>query len=112
LAIDEGFTQRLLKKGSWPDQLCSDLCRYTHSRPDSDGALWKSNGPVYNTAAIDLTFKMSLSTNAVGYLLMKLGRPPFRLADSSRILFELAWMPGHGELRKAFDQLYSEAQRL
>lgn len=109
-AVVSEETQWFLKKDSWPDQLYSDLCRYTHSRPGaSDGTLWESNGPVYNGAAIELTFKMSLSTYAVGYLLTKLGRSNSRLADSSRILFELDWMPGHGELRKAFDQLYSEA---
>jgi hypothetical protein len=43
----------LLQKGGFPARTFRDLCWFTHSRPDaSDGALWQSNGPVYNNAAL------------------------------------------------------------
>ena len=96
----------LVKQDSWPEQLYYDLCRYAHSRPDaSDGMLWQSNGPVYNEAAINLTFELSLSAYATGYLLTKIGRPDFQLADSSRVIFERQLFPTHNQMHKAFGQL-------
>jgi len=84
------------------------LCNYTHSRPDaSDGALWQSNGPVYNNEAIRLTFFTTLSVFAMCYLLVRLARPEFAIPEDSDILFELEWMPNHPELVRAFTQLYA-----
>jgi hypothetical protein len=80
-----------------------DLCRYTHSRPDaSDGALWQSNGPVCNNAGVQLVFKTSLSVYAMCYLLVRIGRPTFKLPNHSRILFELDWLQDRAKLVKAF----------
>ncbi|CAB3773915.1 MULTISPECIES: hypothetical protein [Burkholderia] len=83
------------------------LCNYTHSRPDaSDGALWQSNGPVYNSQAIKLTFLTTLSVYALSYLLIRLARPNFTMPEDSSILFELDWMPDHQTLVRAFSDLY------
>ncbi|WP_456827020.1 hypothetical protein [Bradyrhizobium sp. USDA 4518] len=86
------------------------LCNYTHSRSDSsDGALWESNGPVYNNAAIRLTFFTTLSVVATCYLLVRLARRGFSMPKDSDILFELDWMPHHAELVRAFTELYGKS---
>ena len=96
-----------LKQGAWPLTLYYDLSRYTHSRPDgSDGALWESNGPVYKGFAIQLTFEMHLCVFAINYLLTKIARPNFQLPDTSRIVFELEWLPGHTDVQRAFGNLF------
>jgi hypothetical protein len=96
-----------VKADAWPEQLYYDLCRYTHSRPDaSDGALWESNGPVYNGFAIGLTFRMSLCVYAACYLLAKIGRTSLIVPSDSMIVFELDWLPGHAETARAFKQLF------
>jgi len=88
------------------------LCNYTHSRPDaSDGALWQSNGPVYNNAAIALTFQTTLSVYALGYLLLRLARPDFVMPEDSDILFELDWMPDYSLLVRGFTDLYGKKPR-
>lgn len=86
------------------------LCNYTHSRPDaSDGALWQSNGPVYNNQAITLTFFNTMSVYAMCYLLVRLARGNFLMPADSSILFELNWMPDHVPLAQAFTELYGIA---
>lgn len=86
------------------------LCNYTHSRPDaSDGALWQSNGPVYNNSAIRLTFFTTLLVVAECYLLVRLARRGFVMPEDSNILFELDWMPDHKELVRAFTEIYGQA---
>jgi len=86
------------------------LCNYTHSRPDaSDGALWQSNGPVYDNQAIKLTFFNTMSVYAMCYLLVRLARGNFLMPADSNILFELDWMPDHVPLVQAFTELYGIA---
>jgi hypothetical protein len=100
--------------GSWvleddkaPARMFRDLCGFTHSRPDaSDGALWESNGPVYKDEVIKLTFDASLRVYAICYLLVRIGRPRFKLPKDSQIIFELDWLQDHAELLKAFHELY------
>ena len=85
------------------------LCNFTHSRPDSsDGALWESNGPVFNQKAVMLTFFTALSTYAICYLLVRIARPGFKLPTDSRILFEEDWMLNRTGLIRAFEELYKE----
>jgi hypothetical protein len=85
------------------------LCNYTHSRPNSsDGALWQSNGPVYNDEAIRLTFFATLNVYAVCHLLVRLARPDFTMPEGSNILFELDWMPNYVKLVQAFTELYGK----
>ncbi len=101
------------RAGSWllegdkvPARTYRRLCGFTHSRPDSsDGALWQSNGPVYNNMAIKLTFDAALVVYATCYLLVKIGRPDFELSADSRILFELDWLGDHAELARAYADL-------
>lgn len=88
------------------------LCNYAHSRPDaSDGALWQSNGPVYNNEAIRLTFFTTLSVYAMCYLLVKVVRRDFVMPEDSNILFELDWMSDYAQLVRAFTELYRKAPR-
>lgn len=85
----------ILKPNGSIEALYNELCAYTHSRPDaSDGKLWESNGPIYVTAAVNLVFELQVSTYAVCYLLVKLGRPSLVLPTASSFLFttpELLW---------------------
>jgi len=97
----------LFAKGTFPAATYADLCRFTHARPDaSDGALWQSNGPVYNGKAILKVFEFSLDVYSISYLLVKVGRPDFVLPEDSQILFELEWMTHHADSLKAYRQLY------
>jgi hypothetical protein len=102
----------LLDHDKFPAKTFRDLCRFTHSRLDaSDFALWRSNGPVYNNAAIKLVFDTSLQVYVICYLLVKLGRPAFKLPKHSRILFELDWLQGHAEMVRAFRELGELSQQ-
>ncbi len=83
--------------------------RRLQPRPDSsDGALWRSNGPVYAHEAMMLTFFTALSVYATCYLLARIARPSFVLPPGSRILFEEDWVPNRSGAAKAFGQLYGE----
>lgn len=85
------------------------LCNYSHSRPDaSDGALWKSNGPIYDSEAARLTLFTTLSVYAICYLLIRLARSNFVVPEDSNILFELDWMPDYQLLRRAYTDLYGK----
>jgi hypothetical protein len=98
----------LFTKTAFPALIYADLCRFTHARPDaSDGALWKSNGPVYDGEAILIAFKLSLDVYSLCYLLVKVGRPDFVLPENSTILFELEWMTYHADILKAYHELYT-----
>jgi hypothetical protein len=99
----------LLADEEFPDKTFRQLCSFTHSRPDSsDGALWRSNGPVYVHEAMMLTFFTALSVYAICYLLVRIARPSFALPPDSRILFEEDWVPNRPGIAKAFEQLYNE----
>src|SRR5258708_1091334 len=88
------------------------LCNYAHSRPDaSDGALWQSNGPVYNNEAIRLTFCTTLTVYATCYLLVRMARRNFVMPEDSDILFELDWMPDYSQLVHAFTDFYGRKPR-
>ena len=100
----------LLADGELPGKTFQQLCNFTHSRPDlSDGALWRSNGPVYAHEAVMLTFFTTLSVYAICYLLVRIARPAFDLPEDSRILFEEDWVPGRECIAKAFEQLFRES---
>ena len=76
----------LLADEELPSKTFQQLCNFTHSRPDlSDGALWRSNGPVYAYEAVMLTFFTTLSVYAICYLLVRIARPAFVLPEDSRI---------------------------
>jgi hypothetical protein len=99
----------ILADDEFPAKTFRQLCSFTHSRPDSsDGALWRSNGPVYVHEAMMLTFFMTLSVYAICYLLVRIARPGFALPGDSRILFEEDWVPNRSDIAKAFEELYGE----
>jgi hypothetical protein len=107
LRADQG--KWLFAKGEFPEQTFRELCNFTHSRPDSsDGALWRSNGPVYVNEAIMGTFFMTVSVYAICYLLVRIARPKFVLPKDSRIVFEEDWVPNRKGIAEAFEQLYGE----
>lgn len=107
LRADQG--KWLLATSEFPERTFRELCNFTHSRPDSsDGALWRSNGPVYVNEAIMRTFFMTVSVYAICYLLVRIARPKFVLPKDSRIVFEEDWVPNREGIAKAFEQLYGE----
>jgi len=71
-----------------------------------DGALWQSNGPVYDAEAFMLAFATALSVFAMCYLLVRIARRDFVMPADSKILFELDWIPNYKELVRAFTHLY------
>jgi hypothetical protein len=53
----------VLKPGNWPEALYEELCRFTHARPDaSDGTIWRSNGPIYVSAAFSAVYELQMTT--------------------------------------------------
>lgn len=99
----------LVADDEFPDKTFRQLCNFTHSRTNSsDGALWKSNGPVYAHEAVMLTFYTAVSVYAICYLLVRIARPDFALPPDSRILFEEDWVANREGIAKAFAQLYGE----
>jgi len=85
------------------------LCNYAHSRPDcSDGALWESNGPVYNPDGFRLTYFTALAVYAASYLLARLGRATFVLPNAAKILFEVDRLPEHETLARAHSELFNK----
>jgi hypothetical protein len=74
-------------------------------------ALWHSNGPVYNNAAIELAFFSSLSVYAQCYLLIRVARPHHTMPEGSDILFELDWMPDYAPLVRAYTDLCGKPPR-
>ena len=106
-SLPKGMAKWMFDDGGLLAAMYQGLCNYTHSRPNaSDGALWQSNGPVYNKDAIQLTFLSSLSVYAICYLLVRLARPDSVMPEDSDILFELDWMPDYAPLVQAFTDLY------
>jgi hypothetical protein len=98
-----------LADGAFPAKTFQQLGNFTHSRPNSsDGALWESNGPVYNHHAAMLTLFTTLSVYAICYLLVRIARSDFALPPDSRFLFEEDWVPNREGIARAFEQLYKE----
>lgn len=72
------------------NSLYEDLSGYSHARPDSsDGAMWRSNGPVYVGSVFNAVFELQTFTYAACYLMVKTGRPSFALPPTSSFIFEL-----------------------
>ena len=97
----------LVADGQFPDKTFHELCNFTHSRPDSsDGALWKSNGPVYAHKVMMDAFFTTVSVYAICYLLVRIARQNFALPPDSQIIFEDDWVPNRLDVTRAFKQLY------
>ena len=98
----------LLEHDGWALAAYYQMCGYTHSRPkSSDGDLWQSNGPVYNATAISQVTDFQLSTYACCYLLIRIGRPQFRLGKESRALFETVEFSRSVDARRSYAELYA-----
>jgi len=106
-SLRKGQAKWLFEKDGNLAQIFKKLCSYTHSRPDaSDGALWQSNGPVYNNEAIRLVVHTALDVYAYCHLLVRIARPNEPLPKDSEILYELDWMTNHHELVKGYTELF------
>ena len=49
--------------------------------------MWKSNGPIYVTEALDKVFTLRVTTYAASFVLAKVGRPKLDLPKSCEFLF-------------------------
>jgi hypothetical protein len=77
-------SQLVFTPGGWLEMFYQELCAYAHCRPDaSDGEMWASSGPVYDTGAFNKVFQLQLSTYGACYVLAKVGRPRLVLEKSS-----------------------------
>ena len=83
-----GRPQQAFKPTGWLDALYDKLCGYAHARPDAnDGAMWRSNGPIYVNDAFNQVYQLQVSAFATCYVFVKVGRPRFVLPSSSGFLF-------------------------
>jgi hypothetical protein len=102
----------MLKPNGWLEVLYQELCAYTHSRPDSsDGEMWRSNGPIYVTAAFNLVFQLQASTYAASYVLMKVGRPSLTLPKDSEFLFKSPKLLWRDDIASSYRTLCSDSGR-
>jgi hypothetical protein len=75
-------------QGGWARRLYSELSDYSHTRPGfSNVDMWASNGPIYVQEAFVSFTEMYLQTSALGFLLVKLGRPGFLLPQDALPVF-------------------------
>jgi hypothetical protein len=50
-----------------------EFCVFVHARPDStDGAIWRSNGPIYVTAGFHTAVSLLTATYATAYTFCKI----------------------------------------
>jgi len=96
-SISKGTTRAaIFQPDGWLKALYEELCAYTHSRPDaSDGEMWRSNGPIYVTDAVDKVFTLQVTTYAACFILAKAGKPKLDLPKTSEFLFttpNLLWL--------------------
>lgn len=111
-AAKEPVRTLLFKQSGWMEGLYRNLCGYAHSRPDSsDGEMWKSNGPIYVTAAINLVFQLQASTYAACYVLTKVGRPEFALPKASEFLFETPGLLWSDDIAPSYRTLCSMQEK-
>jgi hypothetical protein len=102
----------IFKPNGWLEALYEELCAYTHSRPDSsDGQMWRSNGPIYVTEALNLVFQLQASTYAASYVLTKVGRPSFGLPKDSEFLFTSPKLLWRDDIASGYRSLWSDSGR-
>jgi hypothetical protein len=78
----------ILKQDRWISALYEELCSFVHARPDStDGAIWRSNGPIYVHEGFRDSMDLLTATYAAGYVLSKIARPDLRMAETSKFIF-------------------------
>ena len=105
---DAAMQALIFKPNSWLEAFYQELCAYTHSRPDSsDGKMWKSNGPIYVTAAFNLVFQLQASTYVASCALTKVGRPDFTLPKAAAFLFRTPNLLWRDDIASSYDALCS-----
>ncbi len=95
LYLREMFNDSLFDKNNknpddqgWVRRLYSELCLYSHSRPNFTNAdMWQSNGPIYRAGLFKRTYLLYYDVTALYYLLIKLAKPDFTLPDEIKTLF-------------------------
>jgi hypothetical protein len=78
------------KPEGWARKLYSELSGFAHSRPTHSSAImWEgSNGPIYVPSSFGRVYALYLDTMALGYILIKIARPAFKLPQAARHLFQ------------------------
>jgi hypothetical protein len=78
----------LFKQDGWISALYEELCSFVHARPDStDGAIWRSNGPIYVRAGFHIAVRLLTATYATAYLFCKIARPDLQMPETSKFIF-------------------------
>jgi len=78
----------LFKQDGWISALYEELCSFVHARPDStDGAIWRSNGPIYVPAGFHTAVSLLTATYATAYLFCKIARPDLHMPVTSKFIF-------------------------
>lgn len=76
--------------GGWARRLYSELSAFAHSRPQhSSVVMWDgSNGPIYVPSSFETIYAHYLDTMSLGYVLVKLARPTFKLPKAVKHIFQ------------------------
>ena len=78
----------LFKQDGWISALYEELCSFVHARPNStDGAIWRSNGPIYVPAGFHTAVSLLTATYATAYLFCKIARPDLHMPATSKFIF-------------------------
>jgi hypothetical protein len=97
----------LFRQDGWLKSLYDKLSGYSHSRPDSsDGAMWRSNGPIYVGSVFDEVFRLQAVTYAACYLIVKTGRSKLVSPASSKFIFKTPI--GDEEIVRAREALFAD----
>ena len=106
---DSIFNQKTkTNKGGWARRLYDELSNYAHTRPGFTNVdMWASNGPIYVREAFLSFGQMYMETSALGFLLVKLGRPHFLLPQGALPIFGSAQVRPMKIARVAYEYLFS-----
>ena len=78
----------LFKQDGRISALYEELCSFVHARPDStDGAIWRSNGPIYVHGGFRTAMDLLIATYATVYLFCKIARPELQMPETSKFIF-------------------------
>jgi len=105
---DSLFNQRTPSQaGGWARRLYDELSDYAHARPGlSSGDIWESNGPIYVEGIITRFAAMSVQTCALGFVLVKLGRPHQEVPRKALGALQLPVVQGLPIARTALEYLW------
>jgi hypothetical protein len=96
------------KQGGWARRLYSQLSDYSHTRPGFTNVdMWESNGPIYVREAFISFATVHLQTSALGFVLVKMGRPGFLLPQDALPVFGSARIRPMKIARVAYEYLFA-----